>query len=328
MVGLAVMSSEGAGVSAAACTAFTCCNVAIPKLDPLTTTTINSSVCSEGTLPGGALGKLVNLQLLNLPYMLSGSIPPEIGDLVALTDLSVAGNVFFPSKMSGTIPPEIGALVALTSLYLAVYSPFAPLKLSGTIPGSIGKLAGLQRLYLYSTGISGSIPTTIGALVALGYLDLSYTSIEGTIPEDVGKLTNLQQLSLGSTGISGTILKTLIQNDGFPRRVTPKVGEDDGMVLTILPHLNHPHTPPSIPPTGTIPGSIGKLAGLQVLFLFSTGISGTDNVVKNLIPKYGLSKRVMIQRSDTAGTVIQSSLLCEILALSHIFFCSFPPLRA
>jgi hypothetical protein len=49
MVGLAVMSSEGAGVSAAACTASTCCNVAIPKLDPLTTTTIDGSVCSEGT---------------------------------------------------------------------------------------------------------------------------------------------------------------------------------------------------------------------------------------------------------------------------------------
>ena len=32
-----------------ACTASTCCNVAIPKLDPLTTTWINSSVCSEGT---------------------------------------------------------------------------------------------------------------------------------------------------------------------------------------------------------------------------------------------------------------------------------------
>jgi hypothetical protein len=49
MVGFAVMSSEGAGVSAAACTATTCCNVAIPKLDPLTTTTIDRSVCSEGT---------------------------------------------------------------------------------------------------------------------------------------------------------------------------------------------------------------------------------------------------------------------------------------
>ena len=49
MVGLAVMSSGGAGVSAAACTASTCCNVAIPKLDPLTTTTIDQSICSEGT---------------------------------------------------------------------------------------------------------------------------------------------------------------------------------------------------------------------------------------------------------------------------------------
>ena len=48
MVGLAMKSSEGAGVSAAACTASTCCNVAIPLL-PLTTTAIDFSVCNQGT---------------------------------------------------------------------------------------------------------------------------------------------------------------------------------------------------------------------------------------------------------------------------------------
>jgi hypothetical protein len=59
MVGLAVMSSEGAGVSAAACTASTCCNVVIPSLDPLTTTEIRGSayqcagsVAGASVLPG------------------------------------------------------------------------------------------------------------------------------------------------------------------------------------------------------------------------------------------------------------------------------------
>ena len=52
MVGLAVVSSGGGvGVSAADCTAstVTCCEVAIPKLDPLTTTMIDKNVCNAGT---------------------------------------------------------------------------------------------------------------------------------------------------------------------------------------------------------------------------------------------------------------------------------------
>jgi hypothetical protein len=66
MIGFAVVSSGGGvGVSAAECTASTCCEVAIPKL-PLTTTRIGSSVCNQG------------------------SIPLEIGTLVALTYLGLA----------------------------------------------------------------------------------------------------------------------------------------------------------------------------------------------------------------------------------------------
>ena len=47
MVGLAVVSSGGAGVSAADCTASTCCNVVIPKLDPLKLTKITSTTGSQ-----------------------------------------------------------------------------------------------------------------------------------------------------------------------------------------------------------------------------------------------------------------------------------------
>ena len=62
------------------------------------------------------------------------------------------------------------------------------------------------------------------------------------------------------------------------------------LILTILPRLN-PHPPPAIPPTGTIPESFEKLAGLLVLGLANTGISGS--IVKTLIPNYGFSSRVI-----------------------------------
>ena len=50
MVGLAVMSSGGAGVAAAVCQYGADCSVCIPTLDPLMTTRIDINVCSEGTL--------------------------------------------------------------------------------------------------------------------------------------------------------------------------------------------------------------------------------------------------------------------------------------
>jgi hypothetical protein len=49
MIGFAVVSSGGGvGVSAAECTASTCCNVVIPTLDPSTTTQIDKDVCNQG----------------------------------------------------------------------------------------------------------------------------------------------------------------------------------------------------------------------------------------------------------------------------------------
>jgi hypothetical protein len=44
-----VLSGTWRGAGAAACTGSFCCNVVIPKLDPLTTTRIDGSVCSEGS---------------------------------------------------------------------------------------------------------------------------------------------------------------------------------------------------------------------------------------------------------------------------------------
>ena len=68
---------------------------------------------------------------------LSGSIPPEIGNLINLTLLNLEN-----SDLTGEIPPEIGNLTNLVSLNL--YS----CRLTGEIPPEIGNLTNLETLNL------------------------------------------------------------------------------------------------------------------------------------------------------------------------------------
>jgi len=71
---------------------------------------------------------------------LSGSIPPEIGNLTALTVLSLRSN-----QLSGSIPPEIGNLTALTGLYV-FNNP-----LSGELPAALTQLTELEHFYFSDT---------------------------------------------------------------------------------------------------------------------------------------------------------------------------------
>ncbi len=75
---------------------------------------------------------------------LSGTIPPELGDLTALTALRLNGN-----NLNGTIPPELGNLTALTALNLSDN------QLSGTIPPELGHLGNLDALYLAGNRLTG-----------------------------------------------------------------------------------------------------------------------------------------------------------------------------
>ncbi len=92
---------------------------------------------------------------------LTGSIPPEIGNLGSLTYLSLHDN-----ELTGSIPPEIGNLTNLTTLRLHNN------QLTGTIPMEIGNLTSLKYLYLYENQLSGAIPESINNLSQMDILYL------------------------------------------------------------------------------------------------------------------------------------------------------------
>ena len=74
----------------------------------------------------------------------AGAIPVELGNLLQLTILEVAGN-----KLTGRIPIELGNLSQLTSLWLSKN------KLTGTIPIELGDLSNLTRLWLNGNQLTG-----------------------------------------------------------------------------------------------------------------------------------------------------------------------------
>ncbi|MBT4054648.1 MAG: hypothetical protein HOE74_05850 [Candidatus Marinimicrobia bacterium] len=78
---------------------------------------------------------------------LTGSIPPEIGNLTNLQILDLSYN-----QLTGVIPPEIGNLTNLITLNLGDN------QLTGPIPSEIGNLTNLTNLNLRSNQLTGSIP--------------------------------------------------------------------------------------------------------------------------------------------------------------------------
>ncbi|KAJ8605827.1 hypothetical protein CTAYLR_000598 [Chrysophaeum taylorii] len=91
------------------------------------------------------------------------ALPPEIGQLTALTSL----NLIWCSQFT-TLPSEIGQLTELTSLNLSRCIQFT------TLPSEIGQLTTLTKLvlaYLYCEHLM-VLPPEIGDLTALTSLDL------------------------------------------------------------------------------------------------------------------------------------------------------------
>jgi hypothetical protein len=140
----------------------------------------------------GEYYSIENTTELNLSG-LTGSIPPEIGNLTQLTYLDLSGN-----GLTGSIPSEIGNLINLTYLDLDGNV------LTGSIPPEIGNLTQLTYLSIRgwdSNNLTGSIPSEIGNLTNLTYLNLYHNQLTGEIPESICDLNNVSYWTDDSYGV-------------------------------------------------------------------------------------------------------------------------------
>jgi internalin A len=137
-------------------------------------------------------------------------LPPEIGQLTALTDLYLNDNQLI------TLPPEIGNLTALTELrvqgnHLTTLPPTIPqltkllrLYLSNnqltTLPPEVGQFTALKTLTLHKNHLI-VLPPEIGGLKELQHFYLDENHFR-TLPPEIGKLTELRDLDLSNNRLT------------------------------------------------------------------------------------------------------------------------------
>ena len=257
-------------------------------------------------------GRISKLILRN--NLMSGSLPPEIGQLSALQHLDLQGNL-----LSGSLPPEIGQLSALQQLHLPdnlldepipaeigqlsalQYLTLEGNRISGSIPVEIGQLANLDTLRLGENHLTGEIPPSIGQLTRLKFFELHHNSLTGSIPPELGNLNELVRLTLSWNALTGEIppeigqltkLETLwLFNNDLTGELQPAIGQ-----LSSLKQLHAGGNKL----TGEIPSEIGQLSSLVDLNLDVNQLSGE---IPPEIGKLGNLEGLLLNENQLSGTI-------------------------
>jgi len=227
----------------------------------------------SGTIPP-EIGNLHSLKYLRLPFNnLIENIPPELGDLSNLEGLYLEHN-----DLTDAIPPELGNLSNLEEMSLSNNH------LTGNIPPELGQLTNMQHLYLHYNDLTDSIPAELGNLTNLLYLNLSNNTLIGSIPPQIGNLSSLTNLWLGSNQFSGIIpveignLDSLtylsLSDNQFSGSIPIELGNLDSLTYLSLSDNQF---------SGSIPIELGNLDSLAYLSLHTNKLSGCyDSNLSNL----------------------------------------------
>ena len=195
---------------------------------------------------------------------LSGTLPPELGDLTQLRRLVLDNN-----ELTGPIPSELGKLDWLTMLELSVNG------LTGTIPVELAALPHLDSLLLWRNQLSGPIPVELGSMRSLRKLLLAWNQLSGPVPPELGNLKTLVDMSLSRNELTGTVPPELANL----RAITSLSVSRNNLTGTIPPELGELSNLEGLylydnELTGEIPASLGNLTALQTLWIHENGLSG------------------------------------------------------
>ena len=229
---------------------------------------VTSLVLSDSQLTGTIppeLGNLNNLERLNLTRnQLTGDIPPELSLLTNLQLLALGGN-----QLTGPIPTWLVNITNLEELYLWGN------QFTGAIPPELGNLPGLVKLGLSRNRLTGGIPPQLSSLTNLRHFSLSDNQLSGPVPTWMGSLADLQELYLSQNQLSGAIptelgsLSKLQVLYLWGNQLTGPIPLQLAS-LTNLQQLSLSNNQL----TGMIPAELGSLSKLQVLYLWGNQLAG------------------------------------------------------
>ncbi|KAH7529222.1 hypothetical protein FEM48_Zijuj05G0161600 [Ziziphus jujuba var. spinosa] len=150
----------------------------------------SSSICSWVGVTCGAKHKRVTM--LNLSYIgLTGTVPPQLGNLTFLVELRLENNSFH-----GSLPVELTRLRRLKMINFGFNN-----LMKGEIPSWFGLFPKLESLNLYGNQFTG-IPREIGNLTTLKELYLDYNNLK-EIPKEIGHVNSLEVLSIRYNALTG-----------------------------------------------------------------------------------------------------------------------------
>jgi len=121
-----------------------------------------------------------------------------LNDMGCVTELKLQNN-----QLSGTLPPEIGNLSQLNWLWLSDN------QLIGSIPSEIGNLTNLEWWWLSNNQLSGSIPSEVDNLINLEWLWLADNQLTGSIPP-LSNLGYLKWFWIADNQLNGCFDNSLI----------------------------------------------------------------------------------------------------------------------
>ncbi|CAL5376294.1 unnamed protein product [Camellia sinensis] len=154
---------------------------------------VASGLGLSGLIPDTTIGKLRNLELLDLSNNKITGLPSDLWSLGSLKTLNLSSN-----QISDNLPSNIGNFGLLQTLDLSSNN------FSGTIPEAMNSLLRLQVLMLARNRFESRIPSGILNCHYLVSIDLSSNQLSGTLPYGFGAaFPKLKSFNIAGNGIRG-----------------------------------------------------------------------------------------------------------------------------
>ena len=293
---------------------------------------------SFGDITAG-IGRLTRLEYLDISdTLISGSLPPEIGNCLCLKEIIIA-----LTPMVHPIPNELVLLNrTLTRLVLENLEKPASMR-QVALPESIGKLTRLTALRLSSSHFQGTIPASYGLLPQLTYVSLANNHLTGSLPELVSP--NINHFDAQNNDLTGLIPLSLassaflyLRNNGLGPSLPDTILNDSRGILELdVSHNAFSGPLPSLP-AGKLPylfdlsynefdGSIpDSYCGLERVTLSHNRLSGPITPLFNQTC-YSTTTHLFLDHNRLKGTIpslINWTQLHTIEISSNEFFGSIP----